>query len=119
MGSEEDDWKEIRVLDKLAIHPFTKEKIPIVVIEKKVVEQSDRSIPIVGIPSEDKNHQLIAEKAKIKLKNLTSQKLDQDEIINRLRSLKIGGYWTSANLKGKKILFPDFMAMPKIEKPFK
>jgi leucyl-tRNA synthetase len=29
LGSEEDDWKEIRVLNQSALHPSTKEKIPI------------------------------------------------------------------------------------------
>ena len=97
MGSEEDDWKEIRVLNQSALHPFTKEKIPILVIENKVIDRSDRSMPFLGIPSQNKKHQILAENAKIEPK--TGLKLDRDGIMENLRNLKIGGYWTSANLK--------------------
>jgi len=97
LGSEEDDWKEIRVLNQSALHPFTKEKIPILVIENKVIDRSDRSMPFLGIPSQNKKHQIIAENAKIEPK--TGLKLDRDGIMENLRNLKIGGYWTSANLK--------------------
>ena len=97
MGSEEDDWKEIRVLNQSSLHPFTKEKIPILVIENKVIARSDRSMPFLGIPSQNKKHHILAENAKIEPK--TGLKLDRDGIMENLRNLKIGGYWTSANLK--------------------
>ena len=97
LGSEEDDWKEIRVLNQSALHPFTKEKIPILVIENKVIDRSDRSMPFLGIPSQNKKHQIMAKNAKIEPK--TGLKLDRDGIMENLRNLKIGGYWTSANLK--------------------
>ena len=97
-GSEEEEWKEIRVLNQCAIHPLTNEKIPILVIVNKIEDRSENNA-ILGIPEADSKHKIIAEKVKIENEIGTGQKLDREEMMEKLRNLKIGGYWTSSRLK--------------------
>ena len=98
-GTDQDDWKEIRVLNQSAIHPLTNGNIPILVIETGNHSRSDIE-SFLGVPVGNKKHKIIAEKANIEFKSLTDgPKSNQEEIMEKLRSLKIGGFWTSAKLK--------------------
>ena len=67
-------------------------------IENKIVDRSENNA-ILGIPEADSKHKIIAEKVKIENRIGTGQKMDREEMMEKLRNLRIGGYWTSARLK--------------------
>ena len=95
-----------KVLNIYAVHPFTKENIPIIVCGTEENVNSEDPEAFLGIPEANLEHKEIADKANILYR---PQALDDsgnnpnfqnsNQAMEKLRSLKIGGYWTSAKLR--------------------
>ena len=90
-------------MNKCAIHPLTKDRIPLIIIGDEKDTESPEAF--LGIPEAHEDDKIMAKLCKIlHLPKALTDKGENDhfkspeEAMEKFRNLNIGGYWTSARL---------------------